>query len=150
MSGVQRYARVYAVFVRTCLVREMGFRGHFFLLALSNAAWTVLSLAFAGFLFSNVRTVAGWDLDQMIVLTGTFSLVLGLLDAFFETNMARLSDQVNRGELDYVLIKPVDSQFYVSTRYLNFNEIPAVVIATLTVVAGIVRLGIHQIGRAHV
>jgi ABC-2 type transport system permease protein len=120
----------------------MGFRGHFFLLMFSNAAWTILSIAFAGFLFTNVRTVAGWDLNSMIVLTGTFSLVLGILDGLFQTNMSKLSEQVNRGELDYVLIKPIDSQFYVSTRYVNLNEIPTVLIAAVTVCTGIARLGI--------
>jgi len=121
----------------------MGFRGHFLLLVLSNSAWTLLSLAFAGFLFTNVRSVAGWDLNSMIVLTGTFSLVLGLLDGLFQTHMSRLSEQVNRGELDYVLIKPIDSQFYVSTRYLNLNEIPTVLISIVTVSAGMARLGLQ-------
>lgn len=139
---MNRYFRVYLAFFRSCVIREMGFRGHFFLLAFSNAAWTLLSVAFAGFLFTNVRSVAGWDLDSMIVLTGTFSLVLGILDGLFETNMAKLSDQVNRGELDYVLTKPIDSQFYVSTRYINLNEVPTVIIATLTIVTGVARLGI--------
>jgi ABC-2 type transport system permease protein len=142
MTEVSRYLSVYLSFLRNCLIREMGFRGHFFLLVFSNAAWTLLSLAFAGFLFTNVRSVAGWDLDSMIVLTGTFSLVLGILHGLFQTNMSRLSEQVNRGELDYVLIKPIDSQFYVSTRYVNLNEVPTVIIATVTVCTGIVRLGV--------
>jgi ABC-2 type transport system permease protein len=143
VSRLRHYASVYLVFVRTCVIREMGFRGHFLLLVLSNSAWTLLSLAFAGFLFTNVRSVAGWDLDSMIILTGTFSLVLGLLDGLFQTNMSRLSEQVNRGELDYVLIKPIDSQFYVSTRYLNLNEIPTVLISIVTISAGMARLGLQ-------
>jgi ABC-2 type transport system permease protein len=142
MIRVGRYMAVYGAFLRTCVIREMGFRGHFFLLMFSNAAWTLLSLAFAGFLFTNVRSVAGWNLDNMIVLTGTFSLVLGILDGLFQTNMSRLSEQVNRGELDYVLIKPIDSQFYVSTRYVNLNEAPTVLIAAVTVVTGVARTGL--------
>lgn len=143
MSRLGHYARVYLAFVRTCVIREMSFRTHFFLVALSNTSWTVLSLAFAGFLFGNVRSVAGWDLDRMILLTGTFSLVLGLLDMLFQTNMARLSEQVNRGELDFVLVKPIDSQFYVSTRYINLNEVPAVIVAAATVIAGAARIGLE-------
>ena len=142
MNGISRYLAIYGSFLRTCVIREMAFRGHFFLLMFSNAAWTILSIAFAGFLFTNVRTVAGWDLNSMIVLTGTFSLVLGLLDGLFQTNMSKLSEQVNRGELDYVLSKPLDSQFYVSTRYVNLNEIPTVLIATLTVATGVARTGL--------
>lgn len=146
MNRLARYARVYVAFLRTCVIREMSFRTHFLLLALSNTSWTLLSLAFAGFLFGNVRSVAGWDLDRMILLTGTFSLVLGLLDLLFQTNMARLSEQVNRGELDFILIKPIDSQFYVSTRYVNLNEVPTIIIAAVTVLAGCARLGLTPSG----
>jgi hypothetical protein len=32
---------------------------------------------------------------------------------------------VNNGELDFVLIKPMSSQFLVSTRYVTFSELPA-------------------------
>jgi ABC-2 type transport system permease protein len=135
--------RVLLVMARTCLSREMEYRGHFLLLALSNIGWTLLTLSMVPFLFSNIRTVEGWDLDRMILLTGTYQLVLGILYLLFETNMGRLSEYVNKGELDYVLLKPIDSQFLVSTRYLTFNQAPAVVVALATVVVGWTRLGLQ-------
>jgi ABC-2 type transport system permease protein len=120
-----RYARAYRAFLRNCLARELEFRGHFLSLTVSNCVWAVLWLAPATFIFGNVRSVAGWDLDRMILLTGTFQLVLSLTNFLFYANMLRLSELVNKGELDFVLIKPMSSQFLVSTRYVTFNELPA-------------------------
>lgn len=136
-----QYARVYLAFVRNCLAREMEFRGHFFFLVGSKLLWSVLSVALIGVIFAQVQTVAGWTLDEMIVLTGAYLLVLSLSNILFFQNMARLSEYVNRGDLDFVLTKPLDSQFLVSARYTTFNEIPAVLLALVYLVAGLVRLG---------
>ena len=137
------YVRVYLAFVRNCLAREMEFRGHFFVLVFANGLWAVLSLAVTGFVFSNVRSVAGWDLDRMILFTGTFLLVTALVNFLFKDNMASLSELVNQGNLDYVLVKPMPSQFLVSMRYVKFSELPATVVATAYVLEGARRTGLQ-------
>ena len=141
MAELRRYGRVYLAFVRNCLIREMEFRTHFFLLILSKLLWSVLSLAFIGVIATQVDEIAGWTLDQMIVLTGSYLLVVGLSNILFFPNMARLSEYVNRGELDFILIKPLASQFLVSARYATFSELPATLIALGYVVVGLARQG---------
>src|SRR4051812_13717530 len=106
-----RYLRFYLAAVRTCIARELEYRGHFTLLALSAVAEVVVSLSVTLFLFSNIRVVAGWDLNRMLVLTGTYQFVSGVVFLLFDANMGKLSEYVNKGELDYVLLKPIDSQF---------------------------------------
>jgi ABC-2 type transport system permease protein len=138
-----RTTRVYRACLRSCLARELEFRGHFIVLTFSNCLSALLSLALASFVFSNVRTVAGWDLDRMIVLTGTFLLVLALTNFLFQANMMKLSELVNRGDLDFVLAKPISSQFLVSVRYVTFSELPATLVALAYVVEGCRRLGLR-------
>lgn len=140
-AEAERYARVYLAFVRNCLAREMEFRGHFFFLVGSKILWSVLSIALIGVIFAQVETVADWTFDEMIVLTGSYLLVVSLSNIFFFPNMARLSEYVNRGDLDFILTKPLASQFLVSTRYTTFNEAPSALIAPVYVVAGLWRLG---------
>src|SRR5205814_3915012 len=119
-----RYLRVYAACLRNCLARELEFRTSFLLSAGSTVLWAVFSMLLAGLVFSNVRQVAGWDLDRMFVLTGTFLIVEGLSAGLFQRNMQRLSEMVNKGELDFVLTRPISSQFLVSIRYVNFGDLP--------------------------
>jgi ABC-2 type transport system permease protein len=55
----------------------------------------------------------------------------------------RLSAQsalVNKGELDFVLIKPMSSQFLVSTRYVTFSGLPAALVAAAYVLEAVRRL----------
>ncbi len=138
-----QYLRIWRAAAASCLARELEYRGHFALLAASNVAWLALSVCLVVFLFSNIRAVAGWDLDRMLILVGTYQLVSGVTNLLFETNMGKLSEYVNKGELDFILLKPVDSQFLVSTRFLTLNQVPSILAALATVAAGWVRLGLQ-------
>ena len=142
MTTLRRYVRVYVACLRNCLARELEFRTSFLLSAGSTTLWAVFSMVLAGLIFSNVRQVAGWDLDRMFILTGSFLLVEGLSSALFQRNMQRLSEMVNKGELDFVLIRPISSQFLVSIRYVDFGDLPTAVVGLVYVAIGVGRLGI--------
>ena len=138
----RRYLRVYLACWRNCLARELEFRTSFALSAGSTMLWALFSMLLAGLIFSNVRQVAGWDLDRMFILTGTFLLVEGLSAALFHKNMQRLSELVNKGELDFVLTRPISSQFLVSIRYVDFGDLPTAVVGIVYTLIGIGRLGL--------
>src|SRR5215211_2292716 len=138
----RRYLRVYLACWRNCLARELEFRTSFMLSAGSTMLWALFSMLLAGLIFSNVRQVAGWDLDRMFILTGTFLVVEGLSAALFHKNMQRLSELVNKGELDFVLTRPISSQFLVSIRYVDFGDLPTVAVGIVYLFIGIGRLGL--------
>ena len=141
-GAIRRYARVYLACLRNCLARELEFRTSFALSAGSTLLWAIFSMVLAGLIFTNVRQVAGWDLDRMFVLTGSFLIVEGLSAALFHRNMQRLSELVNRGELDFVLTRPISSQFLVSIRYVDFGDLPTAVVGVVYLVIGIGRLAL--------
>jgi ABC-2 type transport system permease protein len=49
---------------------------------------------------------------------------------------------VNKGELDFVLIRPISSQFLVSIRYVDFGDLPTAVVGIAYIVIGVGRLGL--------
>ena len=128
LGTVRRYARVYVACLRNCLARELEFRISFLLTAGSTVLWAIFSMALAGMIFTNVRQVGGWDLDRMLVLTGTFLIADSLSSAFIQRNMQRLAEMINKGELDFVLTRPISSQFLVSVRYVDFGDLPTSVV----------------------
>lgn len=142
LAAVRRYWRVYVACIRNCLARELEFRTSFAFSAGSTVLWSIISMALAGLIFSNVRQVAGWDLNRMFVLIGTFLIVEGLTSAFVQRNMQRLADMVNKGELDFILIRPISSQFLVSVRYVDFADLPTSVVGVCYVLIGVNRLGL--------
>src|SRR3712207_2033120 len=142
-ESLRRYGRVYAACVRNCLARELEFRSNFLFSAVSTAVWAVLSIVLAGLVFTNVREIRGWDMDRMFILTGSFLIVESLMSTLFQRNMQKLSELVNKGELDFVLTRPISSQFLVSIRYLDFGDLPTAVVGLVYVGLGVQRLGLQ-------
>lgn len=142
IARLRDYGRVYAAFWRTSLLAELEYRAHFVTLSLTSLLWSAASLALLGLIFRNVRAVGGWTEGQMWLLTGTFMLSQALADVFLSRNMGEFSRLINRGELDFVLTRPLDSQFIVSTRYVSFRSLSSVLLGLVVVVVGAGRAGV--------
>lgn len=136
-----RYLRLYRAFLVNCLARTMEFRAQFFAGIIGYAIWTAISLVFIGAVFGNVGAVRGWSRDQMWVLYGTFVILESLCYGVLGPNMWRFSGGVRDGSLDLALTKPVNVQFFVSTRYLDLNGCLNALVGFALMFVGFSRLG---------
>lgn len=101
----------------------MEFRAQFFAGILLYLIWNGVSLLFIDVVFQQIGTTSlrGWNRDEMWVLYGTFVVLESLCYGLLGPNMWRFSQTVRDGTLDLALTKPVNTQFWVSLRYIDFN-----------------------------
>ncbi len=125
---MRRYLRLYMACAKISILNSLEYR-------LSATIWGIATILFAivyvssiQFIFGHVQTIAGWRVEQMLVLAATVMIVDGLVETVFGENMNALSGLINRGELDFVLTKPVSARFYVSTRRFDWDPLVQVVI----------------------
>lgn len=145
MRTLVHYARMFSVFVRTCAVKEMEFRGNFWMGIIANLVWFSAYIVLIKIIYANTQSVGGWNQGEALMLLGTFVLANGLVTMFFGRNLTELPTQVRLGTFDFTLVKPVNSQFFVSLRYLRFSELGTVLAAVAMVVYG-TRMSGHHIG----
>ncbi len=136
VKSLLHYLRLFGLFVRTCAVKEMEFRGNFWMGSVTNVGWVLTYLVLAQIIYSNTDAVGGWTKGQMVMLLGTYTLSFGLIAVFFHRNLAELPTQVRMGTFDFTLLKPVNSQFFISLRYLSFTELGTTTSAALLVIYG--------------
>jgi ABC-2 type transport system permease protein len=117
-----RYLRLYRAFVINCLSRAMEFRAQFFAGIFGYIIWSGVSLLFIEAVFRQ-NAVMGWTRDEMWVLYGTCLILESLCWGFLGPNMWRFSSMVRDGSLDLALCRPVNTQFFVSARYIDLNAI---------------------------
>jgi len=132
----RRVVRLLAVFIRTCLVKEMEFRGNFWMGLLANVIWVSAYLVFMKIIYANTKSIGGWNQGQGVMLLGTYVLTRGIVDIAFSRNLAELPNLVRMGTFDFVVVKPVNSQFFVSLRYMNFGELGSAFAALTMVLYG--------------
>ena len=120
-----RYLKLYRSFLVNCLSRTMEFRAQFFAGIVAYLIWNSVSLLFIDVVFGKIGgaqgNIRGWNKQEMWILYGTFVILESLCYGLLGPNMWRFSQSVRDGTLDMALTKPVNTQFWVSLRYLDFN-----------------------------
>lgn len=142
---MSRYWRIYRTFFSSSLARELEFRANFFAKIAQNVVWMFFFVAILLVIYRNTDTVAGWNRGDAFILAATCFLMNSMASALF-LSLQEVPQQVRQGTLDYVITKPVDTQFWVSTRRFNFDQIGTMVAGIAMVVFGLVSSGAHPGG----
>ncbi len=136
-----RYLRLLRVFTQTELQFALEYRANLVLDLLEQVVIVVTSLAAVLVLFSHTGVINGWSLGEMIVLLGVYYVVQGAQSVVFETSFERFMEHVRMGTLDFILIKPANSQFMVSMRHVQVAQLGTVAVGVLMVGVGVVQIG---------
>jgi ABC-2 type transport system permease protein len=117
---------VFATFARNSLVREMTFRWNFILDCISSLSWVVMQLGFYILIFHHTAEIGagtGWQKWEFFVFLSTTLFINSLVQALFMTNMDEFSNLIRKGDLDFALVKPIDTQFLISLRKFEWSSL---------------------------
>jgi ABC-2 type transport system permease protein len=116
VSAVGRYLRLLAIQLRASATVAMQYRLDFVVqggLALFWAGWGLVPLVVV---FGNREGIAGWSFEEALVVIGWFMVMKGVLEGAVNPSLASVVEHIRKGTLDFVLLKPADAQFLVSTQ----------------------------------
>ena len=116
-----RYLKLLVMFARTSLLTELEYRANFIGQIFLGLLWAFITLISVSVFFSHTQTLGGWTYPQALIVVGLFAIINSMIECFLEPNIKRLIEMVRQGTLDFVLIKPVDSQFMATLRYSRLN-----------------------------
>ncbi len=117
-----RYLRLYLYFLRFSFSRALEFRLDFFFRVVMDVFFYGTQLAFFGVLYGQTSELGGWDLPQALIFISGFFVIDALHMTFVANNMWMLPILVNKGDLDYHLLRPVSSLFFLSLREFAANS----------------------------
>ncbi len=149
-----RYLRTLRLFWSTSLAAEMEYRANFTLAALTSLGSLVGGLFTLDLFYRNGTTLGGWSWEEALVVFALFTLLTGFSSVILSPNLSRIVEHVYRGTLDFVLLKPVDSQFWVSLRNASPWGLPDILLGlglliyagtTLHVSPGMMLLGVAPV-----
>ncbi|MCS6852519.1 MAG: ABC-2 family transporter protein [Gemmataceae bacterium] len=119
-----RYLRLYLAFARFSLARELAFRGNFLVKIFVEVLWLFLLLIFYRTVFAKTSIVAGWSEPAYLFFVGCYFALEGVLETLFLENCNEFADLVRSGDLDFYLLKPIDEQFLLSCRNIDWSTAP--------------------------
>lgn len=118
------YVTLFAEFSRNSLIRDMTFRVNFIIQSVSTMSWTVINLLFYVLLFRFTDEIGhGWHRYEYFSFIATAMIINSVVRAFIMPNLNEFSEQIRTGDLDFALLKPMDTQFLVSLRRIEWAEL---------------------------
>ena len=122
-------ARTLQRFWTTSLASEMEYRINFIVSTLYSLGQLAGTLLTVNVLYSKGYKFAGWTNEQAYLVVALFTLLDGISTSALSPNLSRIVGHVQRGTLDFVLLKPMDEQVQLSTRNLTPWGFPNILFA---------------------
>jgi ABC-2 type transport system permease protein len=141
MSGLTRYLRLLLALGRYGLTRELAFRANFIVQIVVELLWLGILLVFYRTVFARTGFVADWNEGQFLFFVGCYFAMESLMETLFLENCNQFADLVRSGDLDFILLKPLDEQFLVSCREVNWSTVPSVFLGAAVMGAALAQLG---------
>lgn len=139
---MNRYLQILKLFWSTAIAAELEYRLNFAIAAFTSIANLVGSI-FSLFLFyGNGYSFQGWSWQEAIIVLGFFTLLQGFSATFLAPNLNKIVEQIEKGTLDFVLLKPINSQFWLSTRIISPWGFPDLLFGIILIVYAGRQLGL--------
>lgn len=126
---MSRYLRLYKHFVKFSLMQAMQFRFDFFFRIVMDCVFYLVNVMFYQVLFEHAGNLAGWTHSQVMIFISGFLMVDAIQMTIISNGTWMIPVLVNKGELDYYLLRPVSSLFFLTTRDFAFNSFINVLVA---------------------
>ena len=123
----KRYPRLLARLGMFTLIRELSLRGNFLVKVAVEVLWLGILLAFYETVFARTSMVASWPKQDYLFFVGCFFAINGVLETLFLENCNEFSNLVRTGDLDFLLLKPIDEQFLITCRRVDWSVSPNII-----------------------
>jgi ABC-2 type transport system permease protein len=133
--------------VRNSLVRDMMFPANFIIESISSFGWVMMNVGFYLLIFKYTDQIgpgsdmgSAWDKHQFFVFISTSMFINSIVQMFFMTNADEFSELIRTGGLDFALVKPIDTQFLISLRRIEWASIANFMVAAALMIYALPRV----------
>lgn len=123
---MRRYIRLYASILRLSLARVVAYPQNLWTWTIVDMLWAVVGIGFFRVLLFAIPQISGWTFETLSIPLGILYCLNAVIWGIFWSNIYEIPRDINKGNLDLYLLKPVDSQFLISTRFIGLNLLPSV------------------------
>ena len=138
-----KYGKVFLTFARNSLIRDLTFRTNFIFQCLTSVSWTLMNVGFYLIVFQFTKSIGegtGWREEEFFLFLATTWFINSLVQTFFMPNAEEFSEMIRTGGLDFALLKPIDTQFLISFRRIDWSSLSNFAAGIVIAVISLVRL----------
>lgn len=124
---------------------QAEYRGNYLFALLGSLVNVVLAVMTISVIYRSGGGFPGWTIDESLLVLGLFSVATGILGTFLWPNLSAIVDLVESGRLDFVLMKPIDSQLQVSLSVISPRSVIDIFVGGGMVVYACAGIGVSPV-----
>jgi ABC-2 type transport system permease protein len=129
---MKHYLKIYALLFKLNYNKALAYRSDTISGFFGSFAWAIFSIIALFILTARSSSVFGWTRDELFILIGVFNIIVGgIFRMLFSRNFENLSRLMRYGNLDGYLLKPMDTQFLISTQEIRLHGVIRTAMAIL-------------------
>ena len=117
--NLRKYIKVYRKFLHTSLASEFEYKTNILIDIITSVLSLIGSIFLLSIFFQNVASIGGWRFEQALIIQAIYTILNGITNTCFNPNLSEIVKHIREGTLDFVLLKPIDSQFFISLKKTN-------------------------------
>ena len=117
--NLKKYLKVYIKFLYTSLASELEYKTNILIDFITAILSLIGSIFLLTIFFQNSENIGGWKFDQALIIQGIYTILNGITNTWFNPNLTEIVKYIREGTLDFVLLKPVDTQFFISLKKIT-------------------------------
>jgi len=117
--NLRKYLKVYTKFLHTSLASELEYKTNILIDLVTAILSLIGSIFLLSIFFQNNSIIGGWQFEQALIIQGIYTILNGITNTWFNPNLTEIVKHIREGTLDFVLLKPIDSQFFISLKKIN-------------------------------
>jgi len=117
--NLRKYLKVYKKFLHTSLASELEYKTNILVDLITAILSLIGSIFLLSIFFQNNGNIGGWKFEQALIIQGIYTILNGITNTWFNPNLTEIVKHIREGTLDFVLLKPIDSQFFISLIKIN-------------------------------
>ena len=114
--NLSKYFKVYTKFLFTSLASELEYKTNILIDLITAILSLIGSIFLLSIFFQNNVSIGGWEFKQALIIQGIYTVLNGITNTWFNPNLTEIVKHIREGTLDFVLLKPIDSQFFISLK----------------------------------
>lgn len=126
-------------FWATGFYSELEYKFNLYIEIIAVLANLTGSIFILSLFYSEEARLGGWSWYESLIVLGFYTILEGITTSLLQPNLSKIVQHVQHGTLDFVLLKPVDSQLWLSVRMFSPWGIPSLFSGTAVIIFSIYR-----------
>ena len=135
MKTMKKYVLVYGLFIRCSIMGAMEYRANFIAGVAVECCFLSVKLLYVFIAFLPGVSINSLSPYFVMLYVGNYTIITGIYNGLFAENLWWLPFNIRTGALDLMLVKPISTQFFISTRKLSLPMLIANVLTGLIMVS---------------